>query len=677
MISSKDKKKIGDAVRQTKLIEASRKLARIVKHIDPDPAALKLRTRLEKSLAQWLKYYLPEAFSDPWSEDHKKTLVKIESCINNGGLFAEALPRGQGKSTICKGAVVYAILTGKRKYVISLAATAELSQAIVDFVRQQIMENDLLHEHYPHVTTYARATDGKAIKARYQLRGDGKVSGIMWSKNTLVLPEVLTVDGREYRSNGAILEAHGLTGAIRGKWKDTKTGKVLRPDFVILDDPQTRESAESLSQCDMRERIITGDVLGLAGPRKRIAAVMPCTIVRKGDLADRFLDHTIHPEWQGETCALVYKWPDAQETLWKEYGQIYKTETSEGRGFTVATEYYQAHRSEMDAGSKLSWEHRVRDKEISALQTAENLLLEMGPQFWAEYQNQPIDIEAENTPYILTPEMIISHTVDTKRLTLPPTTTILTGHCDINRAGLHWCISAFDQSMTGHCVAYGRYPQHGDLWAENAPELDRKQAIFRGLKIVCDTIAQTNFIGPVRLALFLIDLGYERDVVMRFTTQSRYPFRVVASGGRASHKYFVNKAKLIGRPFENCHIEKANDGSGHYLVFNSDVWRETAQRAFLADVNAPGGYTLHFTEDPRQHRHFAEQACAEKLSNKYSTDQGLRWEWRHIPGSHWDYGDALTGSWVAAAACGLSASGIVIKRKRYVEQRKAKIRVEE
>jgi hypothetical protein len=230
--------------------------------------------------------------------------------------------------------------------------------------------------------------------------------------------------------------------------------------------------------------------------------------------------------------------------------------------------------------------------------------------------------------------------------------------------------------MTGHCVAYGKHPQHGDLWEKNAPEMQRAQAIYAGLKVVCDTIAHTNFIGPIRLGLFVIDLGYERDVVLRFCMQARYPFRVVASGGRAAHKYYVRKANLMGMPFENCHVEKTNSNNGHYLVFNSDFWRETSQRAFLAEVGAPGGYTLHKVDDPRHHRLFAEHIVAEKLYNKYDTDQGLRWEWRHAPGSHWDWADALTGSWVAAAACGLSASGIVIKHKKYIEQRKSKIVLE-
>jgi hypothetical protein len=294
----------------------ARRAERIVRHTDPPAAAKRSRARLEKSLVAWLRYHGGEAFDAPFSPDHVRVLGKIERAVNKGGLFAVAMPRGGGKSTILKWTTLYVLLTGRRKYVVLIAATAELAQVIVDFCRQQITESERIMAHYPHVAAYARATDGKAIKARYQLRGDGKTSGIMWSKTTLVFPEVLDPAGKPYPCNGAILEAHGLTGAIRGKWKDTKTGKVLRPDFVILDDPQDRESAESPSQCAMRERIISGDVLGLAGPKKRIAAVMPCTVIRRGDLADRFLDHKLHPEWQGEVCRLVDKWPDAQDTLW-------------------------------------------------------------------------------------------------------------------------------------------------------------------------------------------------------------------------------------------------------------------------------------------------------------------------------------------------------------------------
>lgn len=655
-LTASDKAAVAKVIRHTKLVEASRKMARIVRHTDPPADVIAERDALEVDVADWMRHHGGEAFAEPFGPDHDTVLAKIAEAVTSGGTFALAMPRGHGKTTILKWVTLYVLLTGRRKYVMTIAATTELAQAIVDFCRQQLTESDSLHEHYPHVTTYARATEGKAIKARFQLRADGKSSGIKWSKTKLVFPEVVSpTDGTDYPSNGAILEGRGLTGAIRGKWEDTKTGKVHRPDFVLLDDPQDRSSAESPSQCDMRERIITGDVLGLAGPRKRIAAVMPCTIIRKGDLADRFLDRKLHPEWQGETCSLVKTWPTAQDTLWAEYATIYRDATSDGRGFGDATAFYKAHRADMDAGAEVSWDSRVRDGEISALQTAENLLLESGPQFWAEYQNAPLSITGGE--YQLTPAEVLTHVVAIPRLHVPDQTTVLVGSCDINRIGLHWCVAGYDQQMTGHAAAYGRWPARGELWAKNAHELERKQAIFKGLRELFAQLAVAQFMRagkPMRLGLMLIDRGYEPDVVHKFASAAVLPFRVMPSRGYAAHKYWPRKASLVGKPLEGCHVTQSDNGN--FVAFNADLWRETSQRAFLADPGAPGGFTI-FDAPPGAHADFAAHVTAEKIVNKYQTDAGPRWEWAHQPGSNWDYGDALTGCYVAAATQGLSASG--------------------
>lgn len=650
--------------------------ARIVEHTDPDAKTKAARTKMEKSLSDWLKHHGGEAFSSQWSDDHKKVLAKIETAINDGGLFALAMPRGHGKTTILKWTTLHVLLTGRRRYVVIVAATSELAQVIAEFCRQQLIESDTLHEHYPHVTTYARATGDKAIKARHQLRADGKSSGIKWSKSALVLPEIMIPGtNKPYPSNGAILEGHGLTGAIRGKWRDTKTGKVLRPDFVILDDPQTRDSAESISQCAMRERIITGDVLGLAGPKKRIAAVMPCTIIRKGDLADRFLDHKQHPEWQGETCKLINKWPDAQDTLWKDYADIYREETGEGRGFGKATEFYQQHKAEMDAGALVAWESRVRDGEISALQTVENLLLETGAQFWAEYQNEPQDII--NSQYELTVGTILNHANDMPRLHIPSNSTVFVGHCDVNHYGLNWCLAAFDQTMTGHCPVYGRWPGRGVVVDKNATEQEINVAIYRNLTELCNQIQATTFLKDgrkVNLQMLLIDVGYKADAVQRFIQSARYSFRVVPSIGRDAKNYRVKKESLVGRPFEFCHIQQAaKPGHSPYLMFMSDYWREVMQRAFLGVPGNQGGFTLHAAEN-KYHVPFAEHLIAERLTHKGDIGGGMRWEWAHQPGAQWDWGDALTGAWTAAAAMGLSTSGVRVVKKQYTEQRKSKVR---
>jgi len=651
---------LADAKRQ-RHIEAGRKVARVQQHEDPPPEVCRKRKRLEKDFPAWLRFHGGEAFADKWSPDHLAVLAKIKEAIDKGGHFALAMPRGHGKTTILKWALLYVMLTGKRRYVVVVAATAELAGALTDFVRAQLIESPTLLEHYPHVCHYAKATEGKAIKAKYMLRRDFKPLGLGWGKATLILPTPMGRDA-PYPSDGAVLEGHGLTGAIRGKWRDDKAGKVMRPDFVLLDDPQTRESAESPSQCAMRERIITGDVLGLAGPRKKIAAVMPCTVIRKGDLAHRFLDHAVHPEWQGMTFQLVKKWPDAQDTLWKEYGDLLREGLANGDGPDAATAFYLANRAAMDAGAEVSWPERVRAGEASALQTAETLLLESGDQFWAEYQNDPQDNAAGQ--YELTIDQILAHATDLPRLHLPERSAVLCGHIDINRVGLHWVMAGFDQQMTAHVAAYSRFPPHGELWPENAPELVIGQAITRGLTDLCNAIAGTAFIrGQSRMtpSLVLVDASFNSETVHRFCENWRGPFRVMPAIGRAASRYSWNKSTIIGRPMEQCHRQRPQKRICPYVMFNACYWREVAQRSFLGAPGEAGGCTLFNAGSPRAHGPFAEHVTAERLAEKFPSPAGdMVWKW-NPPTGHNDWGDALTGAYVAAAMEGITTSGAPVE----------------
>ena len=49
----------------------------------------------------------------------------------------------------------------------------------------------------------------------------------------------------------------------------------VRPTLVVLDDPQTDESARSLSQCSTRESVLAGAVLGLSGRARRSPGSCP------------------------------------------------------------------------------------------------------------------------------------------------------------------------------------------------------------------------------------------------------------------------------------------------------------------------------------------------------------------------------------------------------------------
>src|SRR5690606_38384902 len=138
----------------------------------------------------------------------------------------------------------------------------------------------------------------------------------VWKGTRLILP---TVSGSP--SSGSIIGAAGILTAVRGAKYRTRDGRIRRPDLAIIDDPQTDESAGSVEQCAKRERIIRAGVLGMAGPGTSIAAVMPCTVIERCDLADRILDREKNPEWRGERCSMLRKFPDRMD-LWDQWAEL-------------------------------------------------------------------------------------------------------------------------------------------------------------------------------------------------------------------------------------------------------------------------------------------------------------------------------------------------------------------
>lgn len=141
----------------------------------------------------------------------------------------------------------------------------------------------------------------------------GERTHIGWTAREVVLPTIQPegwLDDPELRdfvrangtskAAGAIVKVAGITGRIRGMKYKRANGRTVRPTLVVLDDPQTDESARSLSQCATRESILAGAVLGLAGPGTKISGIMPCTVIRPDDMADAILNRDRHPELKAD-----------------------------------------------------------------------------------------------------------------------------------------------------------------------------------------------------------------------------------------------------------------------------------------------------------------------------------------------------------------------------------------
>jgi hypothetical protein len=228
-------------------------------------------------------------------------------------------------------------------------------------------------------------------------------------------------------------------------------GRTLRPSLVLLDDPQTRQSARSPSQTRYRLQLLTGDVLGMAGPGESIAAVLTCTKIYAGDQADQILDRQKNPEWQGECTKLVYAFPTA-EKLWDEYARIRAEGLRTGKGLAPASAFYVARRQAMDAGAIVAWPERFDPKtEVSAVQHAMNLKLRDEEAFAAEYQNEPVTEQFEDER--LTADEVAEKTTGRPRGEVPLAATRVTAFIDVHDKLLFWCVCAWEEDFTGYVIA--------------------------------------------------------------------------------------------------------------------------------------------------------------------------------------------------------------------------------
>ena len=226
---------------------------------------------------------------------------------------------------------------------------------MLDSIKTELDGNDLLLQDYPEVIYPIQSLDGIANRCNGQLY-QGQRTHIGWTAKEIVLP---TMPGST--ASGAIIKVAGITGRIRGmKFKRTD-GQTVRPSLVVIDDPQTDESARSLSQCATRESILAGAILGLAGPGKKISGIMPCTVIRPGDMADNILCRDKHPEWNGERTKMVDRFP-TNEKLWQRYGEVRAESLRQHGDIRLATEFYAANREAMDEGADVAWRERLQPR---------------------------------------------------------------------------------------------------------------------------------------------------------------------------------------------------------------------------------------------------------------------------------------------------------------------------
>jgi hypothetical protein len=620
--------------------------------------------------------YFPQTFHLAWSPDHLKVIAKIEAAVLDGGLFAMAMPRGSGKTTLCETACLWALLYGHRDFVALIGADEEHAEDMLDSIKSEMENNDLLEEDFSEVCGPIRALEGIHQRAAGQLYR-GARTHVGWTAKEIVLP---TIEGSV--ASSAIIKVAGITGRIRGMKHKRADGKTARPSLVLLDDPQSDESARSPSQCTTREQILAGAILGLAGPGRKIAGLMTLTVVRPDDMADRILDRDKHPQWQGERTKMVYHFP-TNDKLWQEYGRSRSEGLRTDRGTQDATAFYRQNQADMDAGAVVAWPQRHNPDELSAIQHAMNLKLDQGDAaFWAEYQNEPLPDQIEGET--ISAEVIAGKTNGLKRGEVPAGVNHLTMFIDVQGALLFWMVCGWEEDFTGYVLDYGAYPdqKRGYYTLRDAKRTllalhkgtGQEGAIYAGLTALTGEALARKFRrddgAEMAIERCLIDAnwGNSTDVVYQFCRQSSHAAVLMPSHGRyvgaASTPFSDYKPKRGDRVGLHWRIPGVTGKRAtRYALIDTNYWKSFVHARLAVPMGDPGCLSFFAPPPGVDHRLLAEHLSAEYRVKTQGRGRELD-EWKiRTPGADNHWLDCLVACAVAASMHGAILFGTDARRE--------------
>jgi len=626
----------------------------------PECTDRKRRRAAEKSLQVFLETYFPDLFFLPWSDDHLQTIVALERAATHGGLLALAMPRGGGKSSLCRGAALWCVLTGRRRYVCLIAGTATRAEELVKALKITLRTNQRLYVDFKRELHAIRALDGEPRRCRGQ-RYRGKPTYVEWGASHVVFP---TIPGS--KASGSVISGIGLTGSeIRGRSHTLADGQtVLRPDFCLIDDPQNRETAASPTENRKRLQLLNGDVLGMAGPTATMAAVATVTVIYPDDLADRLLNRERSPQWSGERFRMVYQWPDADAMeLWRQYGDIWQDKHCREAG--EHTEFYRQHHEAMDRGAVVAWPERHEASEISALQCAMNKKLADPEMFAAEYQNEPL--EGDGDMLVLRTDQVAAKVNHQPRLAVPTDCEHVTAFIDCHQKLLYWLAVAWESNFTGYVIDRGTVPDQRRRHFTMAgaprpfPGRDVEAEVYGGLKGIVWELAQRKWWrddgAMLRISRIGIDSGWQKATVYRYAKQQLYGNLVwpskgvgITAGNRPMSEYRRKPGETIG---DNWYVPSVRGTrEPRHVVIDTNHWKSFCYQLLAAPMGSRGCLSLWGSE-PALHRLFAEHICDSEYRVQTEGRGRKVEEWKQRasrPDNHWL--DCLVGCAVTASMLG-------------------------
>lgn len=634
-----------------------------------DPAR---REECRRNLRLFCETYHGETFTFAWGRDHLRVIPKIERAVLKGGLFAVAMPRGSGKSCLCEAAAEWAVLFGHRAYAVIIGATEKHADETLDSLRTDLESNELLAADFPEVCYPVACLEGLSGRCRGQLYR-GERTRISWKGDKLILP---TIPGSP--ASGSILRTRGITGGMRGMKLKRADGSTIRPDLVLPDDPQTRQSARNRETCQVLLDILQGDVLGLAGPGTKISGLMPCTVIEAGDMADQILDPKQYRDWQSERTQMIDAWPEKMD-LWEQYYAVRCDGLDLEDDGAAGDAFYREHWDAMHLGADLPWPNRIEDGALDGLQTAMNLYFRDPAGFMAEYQNDPKPKTAAASAENLEPAHVLQQLNGLERGVVPVEAQLLTAFVDVQMDLLYWMVCAWAGGFTGWILDCGAWPEQrrfyftlsdakptlGDL----SPTAGLEGTLLHGLRQLLGQLLDRDWLRAdgtglrVQRAMVDANWGESTDVVYQACRENQHASLLLPSHGQfigaSSIPMNDRKQKPGDRVGWNWRIPATAGQKGRgirHALYDTNAWKSFVRARLVTAAGDPGSLTL-WKAGQHVHRMLADHFTSEYAVRTAGRGRELM-EWKirpERPDNHlWD---CVVGNAVCASIEGIKAIG--------------------
>ncbi len=593
---------------------------------------------------RFLKTYFPRVYRLSFGTDHRFMIGAILDIATTGGRQAVAAPRSRGKTEIVKGMALYSMLRGLSRFILPIAATTALAERLYQDIKRKIATNEMLLEDFPEVCWPVRCLDGAPQRASKQ-HVDGVKTNIVWSGDYCRFADV---PGSPY--GGVKMAYYGLDAAFRGVNIDGD-----RPDFVIVDDPETKESAKSQLQIEDRENTLDKDIAGLVSQDGRMAIMVITTTQNCFCLSARLTDPKIKPAYNGRRFGLIESWP-ANLELWDEYIAIRQASQQKGdRHGAEAVDFYIANREAMDAGVKMIADHftEIEDESgrpmvLSAIQQAYNKIADTNlSAFKTEYQNDP-DPEEQPETTGLTAGRVASRVSGMNQGDYHTDTEFVTVGLDVGKYYSHWVKIGWHGNAIGHIVDYGVMETPGMMAATN------DKAVMTAL---IPALAQwrTDITADGKLDFCLIDSGDYTEAVYEFVRQvGGTPF--AASKGWDQGRFRLPNEGPGKRPFIEAYAAHQPAERLWLYNVNTEHWKQWTQERFVTatfdDQNQfnDGTLSLYASTDRKRHLSFSHHIVAEERRETFVPGRGMIRKWVVL---------SKNNHYLDAAALACAAAGVL------------------